>query len=490
MEKFNFTTTEYANHVLDKANEILDKCRIYGDASERHGLRENIENSIAAKSSLWEIFKNSPFHNGKGQLIIPMEIDRPCDEQIIEEYAQYIKDIAYKYFLVDERIEGYNHEEASSKRYNLERLIRAVNYMSLSDNDVVIKGKPFGEYRDEYRKLEEIEDRFEEECYCTYGKYVSYENKRKYDKVYNLANAISRCIGHLLEDEDDIAYLSENFPRSQCRKGIKISRVVQKCLKEIGLYDLAITNEREVFNKKYSHWTDAVSPMKIKKWSVLSINYVDYLTMSHGSNWTSCLNTDKDNVFSSGCYGDGFNSRRTLDYALDSTTMVFYTVDESYDGDDFELQPKQTRQLFHFGEGKLIQARLYPQGETSRRSIYTQYRENVEYLLANAMGEANLWSAPERGMLSVGGGIVDIGYEYHSGNYIDFLRSACHGGEERDFQSEVNYVILRGSNGNEDNGKPVIIGSRDAVCIMCGERMSESYAEAISCEDCYAERNY
>ena len=207
--------------------------------------------------------------------------------------------------------------------------------------------------------------------------------------------------------------------------------------------------------------------------------------MCHGDTWTSCLNTDKNGYFTSGRYGHGFNSRRCLDYALDSTTMVFYTIDENYDGDDFELQPKCTRQLFHFGEGKLVQARLYPQSNVSRREIYTQYRNNVEHLLADAMGEANLWSAPVRGTIACGGSVVDTPYYYSSnGDYIDFLNIACHDSGERDFQSEVNYVVFRGSNEQEDNGKPMMIGSTDAVCIMCGDTMDEDYHESIVCECC------
>ena len=211
--------------------------------------------------------------------------------------------------------------------------------------------------------------------------------------------------------------------------------------------------------------------------------------MSHGSNWTSCLNTDKLRNFTGGNFSDGFNSRRVLDYALDPSTMVFYTIDENYDadgnGDDWELQPKTTRQLFHFGEGKLVQSRLYPQGNTARRSIYTQYRENVEKLLADALGEANLWSAPERGMIRLDDNIVKLPYdEVYNGDFVDFLSFANHAGWENDFQEEVNYVVLKGSTNRTDNGIPMQIGSTEPVCIMCGDKLSEGYNNSISCSYC------
>ena len=488
MKKFNFTTeAAYANYVFGQAHSLLDKCQIYGKTEERKGLMTNINKSIDAKSWLMEIFKKSPYHNGKGQLILPMEIERPVDEDVVRDYADYIRQIAKKYLMTEATIDGYTYSEAKNEYKNIERFVRAVDYMNLSDDDVIIKGIPFGEYRIKYRELEDRLCDFSSEDYYYFGssRYTEYSNKEKYDKANIIADAIYHCIGHLLEDENDIKRLADAFPRSQCRAGVKISRCVQKCLKELGLYQLAMEHEKETFNKRYAKWTDAVSPMKVKKWSVLSINFVDFLTMSHGDTWTSCLNTDKRGRFTSGEYRSGFNSKRTLDYALDPSTMVFYTIDEKYDGDDFELQPKATRQLFHFGEGKLIQARLYPQSSVSRRSIYNQYRANVEHLLADAMGEANLWSSPIRGTIECNGNVVELPYYYSfNGGFIDFLDIACHADNERDFQSEVNYVIFRGSTNREDNGYPMTIGSKDAVCIMCGDNMGEDYHESIACHYC------
>ena len=490
MEKFNFhNTKEYAEYVLNQANIVLDKCQIYGKAEDRKGLLTNIEKSIAAKASLMEIFKNSPYHNGKGQLILQMEIERPVDEDIISSYSSYIKYIAHDYYLNQEAtIDGYTYSDAESKKEKLGKFIRTVNYMNLSDEDIIIKGVPFSEYRKEFDLLKNIIWDFEisdEYYYVGNDVYTTMENKNLYDKACVISDAIKHCIGKQLEDESDIEKLANAFPSSQCRKGIKISRVVQKCLKELGLYQIAMENEKETFNKKYAAWTDAVSPMKIKKWSVLSINFVDFLTMSHGDTWTSCLNTDKNGKFTEGEYCEGFNSKRVLDYALDQSTMVFYTIDENYNGADFELQPKSTRQLFHFGENKLVQARLYPQSRVSRRNIYTQYRTNVEHLLADAMGEANLWSSPERGTIESDGNVVNIPYDsYINGDYIDFLDNACHGGGEIDFQSEVNYVVFRGSTNREDNGVPMIVGSTDAVCIICGDDMDESYHNSIVCSPC------
>lgn len=488
MKVFNFEgTTEYAEYLKEQTNVILDKCGIYGKAEDREGLMENIMRSIDAKSKLFEIFKNSPNHNGKGQLILPMEIERPVDRNVICEFADYIKHVANKYYLRETSIDGYTYKDVRREKENVDRFIAAVNYMKVADDEVIIKGKPFSEYREKHQNLCDIIHKFDVECYYV-GDYVytTIENKRIYDKALRISGAIRNCVGHLLENQEDIEVLANEFPHSQCRDGIKISRVVQKCLKELGLYQIIMDNEKETFNKKYAEWCDAVTPKTVTKWSVLSINFVDFLTMSHGTSWTSCINIDKARRFTRGNYSDGFNSRRVLDYALDPTTMVFYTIDEKYDGDDWELQPKLTRQLFHFGEGKLVQSRLYPQSNVSRREIYTQYRENVEKLLADAMGEANLWSAPVRGTISFDDNIVDVPYYYRStGDFIDFLKCACHASDERDFQSEVNYVVFRGSNNNENNGIPMTIGSTEAVCIMCGREHKEEYNTCISCSRCY-----
>lgn len=491
MKKHNFTTTQgYAKHVLKQANIVLDKCKIYGEAEDRKGLMTDIMKSIEAKSWLFEIFKNSPCHNGKGQLIIPMEVERPIDNDIIFEYADYIKRIAEKYLLKEAEIDGYTYKTAKNEMSRIERFITAVNYMRINDDDITIKGKPFAEYRKQHNALGNIIYKFDVSTDYYYFNstigYVMRESKSLYDKALLVSNAIKHCIGKQLENAEDIEKLAEAFPNCQCREGIKITKLVQRCLKEIGLYQLAIENEQETFNKRYANWCDAISPMKVKKWSVLSINFVDFLTMSHGNSWTSCLNTDKRRRFTGGNFSDGFNSRRVLDYALDPSTMVFYTIDEDYDGDDWELQPKNTRQLFHFGENKLIQARLYPQDNVSRRNIYTQYRENVEKLLADAMGEANLWSSPERGTIDPDDSIMNTPYkDSEDGSFIDFTTGASHAYWENDFKSEVNYVVFRGSTNRTDNRIPMIVGSTDAVCIMCGDPLYEGYNESIECSDCH-----
>lgn len=484
MNKFNFCNdVDYANYVLKQSNILLDKCKIYGEnAEDREGLMKNIEASIEAKSWLMEIFKNSPYHNGKGQLILPMEIERPVDEDVIHNFSEYIREIARRYLLPEAQINGYTYHSACEHCGKIRRYIDAVNYMRLESDDVIIEGVHYTYYKDLYNELNSIIHDFESKYYYIYGCYTEMENKYKYDKILKLAYAIDNCISHLLENEDDITALSEAFPNSQCRNGVKISRCVQKCLKEIGLYDIVMEHEKQNFNRKYAAWTDAVSPMKIKKWSVLSINFVDFLTMSHGDTWTSCLNTDKQRLFTGGMWSEGFNSKRVLDYATDSSTMVFYTINENYDGDEFELQPKQTRQLFHFGEGKLVQARLYPQSNVSRRVIYNQYRANVEHLLANALGEANLWSSPVRGEIECNGNVVKVPYDYDStGSFIDFLDIACHGYNENDFQDEVNYVVLKGSLDKKDNGIPMIVGSTNTYCITCGKKFNDGYSSSIDC---------
>ena len=482
-----YSEEEYKAMVLESAHDVLDRCEIYGERSDRLGLEKDIDMSIRAKAGLMEIFKNHPAYNGRGQIVLPMEVERPIDEDAIEEFAGYVEYLAREYILVEATINGQTYDDLYKSKQTLSRYVAAVDHMRVMDEEVILKGKPFTQWREEYNNIVESINRIDLTYPYTNGKYVTPECYEIYKNLLTLASVIRNTVGKALENEDNIDKLIKAFPQCQARNGIKITRCVQKCLKQCGLYDKAMEKEKERFNKAYSKWADAVSPLKVKKWSILSINFVDFLTMSHGDSWTSCLNTDKNlHIISKGCYSDGFNSRRTLDYALDPSTMVFYTIDSNYNGDTPELEPKCTRQLFHFGEGKLIQGRLYPQSNTSRRNIYTQYREVVEKVLADAMGEANLWSAPERGVIDYDGNVMNTPYSYSNrGDYIDFASNACHGGEERDFQSEVNYVVFRGSTNQEDNGRPMIVGSTDAVCIMCGEDMDEDYHECIACYSCY-----
>ena len=480
---FSFNdTNEYKNYVLGKANTFLDWCKIYGPREERKGLIKDIEMSIEAKQWLFEILSHCEGWNGKGQVVLPVSFERPISEPEIERFSDFLR--YYQKNLLEEIVveeNGYKgtYRELKNLRSTYDNYRLYTSYIDVAPAEISIKGKSIPQYKLEIDALTDIISGFRgrTDCEAVGSRYVTKDSAKEYRAARKVRNIILSNDHQFITDEGVIQDIRDTFG-VRVSSGVKTTRAVLKILKATKLYKEIVKDEdgEKAFNRAYSRYCDAVNPLSIKKWTVISVNFVDYLTMSYGKGWTSCLNPDKRQMITEGMWADGCNSRRVLDYALDPSTIVFYTIDSDYDGDDFELQPKETRQLFHFNGSRLIQSRLYPQGDDSRAHIYPQYREIIERILCEGMDVPNLWSAPTKGTINEYDGIAHVAYDYTDyGDYIDFFSFACHGFDEHEFQDHVNHVKLNGTYGDS-----VEVGSTNAVDIISGEEFGDGYSKAIT----------
>lgn len=263
---------------------------------------------------------------------------------------------------------------------------------------------------------------------------------------YYLPQYAQRCIS-----ESTAKHLSETFTELRFHVGQKTSRVVNKICQYLGF------DKVEGYNREFAKYADSLSPMIIKRHTILSINPLDYLTMSFGNSWASCHTIDLNNKRNmpanyGGCYSSG-----TISYMLDGVSMVLYTVDASYDGDEYWKEPKINRQMFHYGEEKLIQSRLYPQDNDGDDSVYTPYRNIVQNIIATIFELPNLWTF-SKGTDSVGRYII------HNGtNYPDYRH-----------YSNVTISRIKGT----ENTDSIMIGAKP-ICVCCGNRHRVS--ENIDC---------
>ena len=144
----------------------------------------------------------------------------------------------------------------------------------------------------------------------------------------------SQYIDSELADE-----LNKICPEVHAHDGQKTSRVINKLLAYIGV------GKHPEYNREFAKYADALNPLKITRHTILSVNPLDYLTMSFGNSWASCHTIDKQNKRNMPNSYQGMYSSGTISYMLDSPSMVFYTVDASYDGNDFWHEPKINRQM-------------------------------------------------------------------------------------------------------------------------------------------------
>ena len=272
---------------------------------------------------------------------------------------------------------------------------------------------------------------------------------------YYLANYATRCISEITA-----SYLNEVFPTVHAHPGQKTSRVVNKICAYLGI------DKVDGYNREFAKYADSLSPIVIKRHTILSINPLDYLTMSFGNSWASCHTIDTDNKRGmpnaySGCYSSG-----TISYMLDQTSMVLYTVDASYNGNEYWDEPKINRQMFHYGEEKLVQARLYPQDNDGDDAAYAPYRNIVQNIIATIFDFPNLWTL-NKGTREV------CRYIYSDGtNYPDY----CH-------YNNCTISRIKGS----ENEMSMTVGA-SPICIDCGERHSVNdninHCNKYICQDC------
>ena len=223
-------------------------------------------------------------------------------------------------------------------------------------------------------------------------------------------------------------------------------------------------NEKDFgWNYQFSQFADAINPLKVKRHTLISINPIDFLTMSWGDNWESCHDTR--NSEDPGCYSAG-----TMSYGMDNVSMIFYYIDQKYadDSNFFEL-PKQKRAVFCWGEGKLLQSRVYPDGRDGGDfGLAEETRSIVQKVIADCLDIPNLWDLV-KGTEHIKTYAVSEGYQYRDYTYYD--------------DCTTSYPKAYG----EHNKNKLRIG-KYGYCPSCGRQHDQE--KSILCSCCTAEYEY
>lgn len=236
----------------------------------------------------------------------------------------------------------------------------------------------------------------------------------------------------------------------KCVTGQKTSRIINRLCQKYGIDRL---NE---YNTVFTPLSDSLNPREIHKKAVLSVHPCDYLEMSNKDNtWTSCHNL-RNGAYQSGC----------LSYLNDSVSMIFYTIDNQV-SNNYSKALKRNRQVFCYGDGILLQSRLYP--NVSDQDAIKQYRGLVQTAIAVCLDMPNRWTltknrndAPRLFQTAEG-----------SRHYQDYTYDA--------------YRTLSTLKGMEIQGQ-LSIGGR-AYCVCCGSALNRGEIKCgctnkVVCQDC------
>ena len=230
-------------------------------------------------------------------------------------------------------------------------------------------------------------------------------------------------------------------PDAHIKEGSKTSKAINKLLRYLGY------SNHPDYNREFAKFADGINPLITGTPIFISINPLDYLTMSFGNSWASCHTIDKDNTRDCANSYEGMYASGTMSYMLDDTSFVVYTT--SPEGTYYfrpENYEKITRQMFHYADGALLQGRLYPDDENE--DIASKNREIVQDVIAKCTGHPNFWKGTSKW------DIVSHGTHYR--DYSHFSEN-CHGSFLKDY-GKFNRIVI----GN------------DPICIHCGYPHSSS----------------
>ena len=202
--------------------------------------------------------------------------------------------------------------------------------------------------------------------------------------------------------------------------------------------------ERTVYpyDKVFAQYADLVSDLKRNMHFVISLNPLDYLTMSFGVSWISCHN------IASGGYQGG-----CLSYMLDKTSMITYVVD-NLESPIHEI-PKLYRQMYHYQNNLFVQNRLYPQGNDGATDLYAKFRGFIVEEFSELLGVGEDWACAT-GPDAIKRYVVSEGVHYKDYNHNRSCSVFCPK-EKSDIATRQKMTI--GHNG---------------ICVRCGAEYTTS----------------
>ena len=234
----------------------------------------------------------------------------------------------------------------------------------------------------------------------------------------------------------------------KCVMGQKTSRVFNSICKKFGL------DKHPDYPAKFASYADAMNPVSIKKKCTLSVNPCDFLEMSNGSSWQSCHRLN-----------GGDCQAGTLSYMNDGVSMIFSTFNDEVEKEYYKT-PKQTRQVFAYGNGILLQSRLYPY--TDDEVARDTYRKVVQKAIADCLDVPNLWVLKKD--------------QNDVSNRIETHEDAHHY-EDYSYNYKANISLLKALKIFDDDTIQV---GYTSYCVDCGNQLEES--DEIVCSDCNGSR--
>ena len=477
--------------VMEKMWDTLNLCDMYHPTDKGMDIIYKEWEKNKGTADVWNgmsvldiLSKHPHYVPEKGYIVKKDEYDRPIDFNTIYNVLDNVR--CWATLLRKEVVDtpfSYTETKSIAKRYeNICRYFGQFDY----PEDVTYKGMTLPEVIAERSRWTEKLAQFHEraDIIVEYETTYSKDSYLKADSVknlfYKLMNWVSRmstktkedgtsCNQLLIDKEVYDCIQSSELGIKGIREGQSFNKVVGKILTQTGMSTIWVD-----YNKEIARLGDAANPIKYTRFTILSANPVDFWRMSFGSSWSSCHTIDKLGNFSAsrgGSHYDGIHGSGTESYMLDTTSLIMYTVDSKYEGNDYELQPKINRCMFHVGEGKFVMGRVYPQGRDGEKDVYKQWRNIFQTIIAECLDIPNYWKTEYD---------KDVKYgqtESYGTHYRDYNECYC----------DIAGWSWHKPFADSEPSKKIIKIGHNPICPSCGEWHDTE--ENIECEDCASDEN-
>lgn len=217
------------------------------------------------------------------------------------------------------------------------------------------------------------------------------------------------------------------------------------------------------YNKMFAEYSDMVSGLKRKLKFYISLNPLDYLTMSFGNSWSSCHTIDKKNQRGMPNSYSGMHCGGTMSYMLDGSSIITYVHTKATE--DHE-EGKLYRNMFHFNNGTLVQGRVYPQANDGATDLYKTFRRFMQIELTKLLNlKEDDWL---RRTTPCYENVASYGVHYRDYEHYD----GCNVSYPREMPSAESNIVVVG---------------HSRICPWCGYEVSDNedggYLHHANCDD-------
>lgn len=413
--------SKYCNtdKLVDDAIELLTST---GNRCSEHGVCVLLDTYFTNKEPLIKLLMNSKHYAGDMRIIIEKEFDRKISLNTIRNFF-------------------------ASTNLNANFLLQFADSSGMTMYDHLVTGKKFIDIehlpsQEEQQKKKEKISKFDPHSGATVN------SKRMFDNYKSILNHFSYI--NLPALVNDIV-VDENLTLA---RGTKTSRALNKVCHYYGTdkanpQTVTVNKDGEQvqkvvypYDKEFAIYSDLVSECKKKMQFIISLNPLDYLTMSNGVSWHSC-----HNIVNGGWKGG------TLSYMLDAVSMITFVVENI--NDEIHKIPKVYRQMYHYEDKLFIQNRLYPQENDGATNLYDKFRDFMIEEFTNLLHSSENWD-------------VQVGPSPCTNH------SLSAGKHYRDYRCNSNVSIFYPVENAVAIESQIMTIGHDGICVNCGKEYSNN----------------